>query len=441
MLLKTFLLPIQRVDFLLVILKKLGVVLLLFTMVGCAGLSFRSTKKSLLKDLRSERFNVQHTGFLLLDLERKDTLINENGSKYFIPASTAKLFTFYSSLKLLNDTLPSLKYVTDHDKLIVLGTGDPTWLHPYFKNDGPTEFLKRFDSIDVYLDNYVGERFGPGWAWEDYPYYFSPELSALPLYGNVVTLESIDSLKVTPHYFAGNISQLENVPPRDWDSNQFYIALKNLDTLQIPYVTSKKLTQRLLSAEIKKEVHVLDSLPKKKWSILPGIARDSVLKQMLWESDNFLAEQLMLLCSSTQSDTLSFDSTKNFILNEHLDNLRQQPRWVDGSGLSRYNLFTPESMIEVLQKLQMETDSTLLFSLMPRWNSEGTLSKEEMLSQKPFIYAKSGSMGNIYNLCGYLKTKSGRLLAFSFMNNHFRRPSREVRKDIYNMLTSIHLSY
>ena len=51
----------------------------------------------------------------------------------------------------------------------------------------------------LHLGNYLGEKYGPGWAWEDYPYYFSPEISSVPLYGNVVHIEYNDSLTMFPN--------------------------------------------------------------------------------------------------------------------------------------------------------------------------------------------------------------------------------------------------
>lgn len=420
--------------------RKLGVTLLLATLVGCASIPHKSLKKQLLDDFKSEKFKAQHTGFLVVDLKKNDTLINLNGAKYFIPASTAKLFTFYTSLKLLEEQLPSLKFANENNELIAIGTGDPTWLHPYFNNEIPTDFLMQYDTIQLFLDNYGGGKLGPGWAWEDYSYYFSPEMGAVPLFGNVVTLEVSDSLKVTPHFFSKNVQRKNGMPLRDWKENQFYLGDVEQDTLHVPFVTSKELTLQLLTEQTGKVIVPMDSLPQKNWKILFGISRDSVLKQMLWESDNFLAEQLMLNASSTLTDTLSFEKARDFTLDNHLSNLKQKPRWVDGSGLSRYNLFTPTSMVNVLQELYSETDSLRLFALMPRWNSEGTLT-EKNKAEDSFILAKSGSMGNVYNLCGYLRTKSGKLLAFSFMNNHFRRSSRQVRQDMYRILTAIHHSY
>ncbi|MEM8927236.1 MAG: D-alanyl-D-alanine carboxypeptidase, partial [Bacteroidota bacterium] len=313
-------------------------------------------KKEVLGDFQSAKFKAQHTGFLVVDVANNDTLINLNGSKYFTPASTAKLFTLYTSLKLLDDTIPALKYVEQNNTLIAMGTGDPSWLHPYFNNEIPINFLGQYDSIAFFMDNYAGGKFGPGWAWEDYPYYFSPEISPLPLFGNVVTLEVSDSLKVTPQFFSKKILKKNGMPPRTWKENRFYLPDIDPDTLYVPYITSKELTLALLKDAIDKNIQLVDSLPLKKWKILPGIPKDSILKQMLWQSDNFLAEQLMLTCSSTLSDTLSFEKARNLILGSHLSSLKQKPRWVDGSGLSRYNLFTPESMVMVLQKLYSETD-------------------------------------------------------------------------------------
>ena len=69
-----------------------------------------------------------------------------------------------------------------------------------------------------------------------------------------------------------------------------------------------------------------------------------IYKQMLEDSDNFTAEQLLLTASSTLSDTLQFNTIKAHT-NKHLLKWKQEPRWVDGSGLSRYNLFSPENLV------------------------------------------------------------------------------------------------
>ena len=168
---------------------------------------------------------------------------------------------------------------------------------------------------------------------------------------------------------------------------------------------------------------------------------DSIYKRMMHKSDNFLAEQILMLASSTLSDTLSTRTAINKMLDSHLSDLQHPPRWVDGSGLSRYNLFTPNSMVHILKKLHQEIPEERLFELFPMWDATGTVDTWNHPGLEPFIFAKSGSFGNHYNLSGYIKTRSGKLLIFSFMNNHFRVPSHQIRAYIFETLKRIRESY
>ncbi|TKD62555.1 D-alanyl-D-alanine carboxypeptidase [Flavobacterium sp. ASW18X] len=162
---------------------------------------------------------------------------------------------------------------------------------------------------------------------------------------------------------------------------------------------------------------------------------------MLRKSDNFLAEQLMLTSAAYQTDSMSFDAMRNYLLKTRLQGILEEPLWVDGSGLSRYNLFTPTSVVQLLGKMHKELDSTRLFSLLPIWNANGTISNTPQNRESNFIYAKSGSMGGVSNLAGYLRTKKGNLLYFSLMNNNFRRPSSAIREEMYLLLEQLYSTY
>ena len=422
-------------------LKWLRFLLLLFLIASCASSRFNTVKKAVVTQLNAPAFNEQFTGFLVVDLATRDTLFSANAKKYFTPASTVKLFTLYTALKMLDKRTPLLKYHEQRDSLYIAGTGNPAFLHPHFKDSSAITFLNRYNTIFLSVNHYIGEKYGPGWAWEDYPFYFSAEISPLPLYGNVLEVLPGKPWQIQPKLFTTAIATTDGEPTRTWSKNQFYLPEQLQDTIEIPFITSDSLVLQLLGPKINGKIRLSEENPPTKANILYGVATDSILKRMLAKSDNFLAEQTMLMVSAVVSDTLSFALARDHVLEHHLSTLRQPPRWVDGSGLSRYNLFSPEAMVAVLTQLYQETDTTRLFSLLPRWNKDGTLDEKSEDFKHHFLLAKSGSMGNTYNLSGYLRTTSGKLLAFSFMNNHFRSPSREVRARMYSILKGIHSGY
>ncbi|WP_222984538.1 D-alanyl-D-alanine carboxypeptidase/D-alanyl-D-alanine-endopeptidase [Flagellimonas meishanensis] len=406
-----------------------------FLFFGCSSL-----KKSLDANLNIEPFGNSLHGLVVVDGNTKKPVYQRLGNTYFTPASNVKIFTFYTGLKLLPERIPTLRYASVNDTLFVEGTGDPTWMHPYFKDSTVIAWLQTQPVIALHLKNFEGERFGPGWAWEDYDLYFSPENNAMPFYGNVVSLINVDSLKVFPAHFKQQVIEKDTSMARDEYSNTFYLGTDQ-DSLQVPFRTSDGLTHQFLEKLLKRKITLVNKFPAREKKMLYGMETDSIYKRMLLKSDNFLAEQLLITASSTRSDTLGIQRVITYMLENDLRDLDNEPRWVDGSGLSRYNLFTPKSIVQVLQKLYDEVPEQRLFSLFPMWDSTGTVEKWKDLDTKPFVFAKSGSLGNNYNLSGYLKTKSGKLLIFSFMNNHFRISTEEVRHQIYQTLKVLRERY
>lgn len=162
---------------------------------------------------------------------------------------------------------------------------------------------------------------------------------------------------------------------------------------------------------------------------------------MMLESDNFLAEQLLIMGSAVLSDTLQSSIAREFVLETYLSELKHPPRWVDGSGLSRYNLFTPESMVHVLNKLYQEIPRERLFTFFPSGGNNGTLEDWFAGNPHPYIFAKTGTLGNTYCLSGYMLTKSGKTLIFSFMNNHFKASSSHIKKRMQPILEQLRDSY
>ncbi len=418
-----------------------------------AGRMKKRKVKKLFK--HSQILNDHFTGFALYDLDNKKMIYEQNGDKYFTPASNTKLFTWYTCLKMLGDSIPALKYVIHNDSLIFWGTGDPSFLHSDLKSTKAFNFLKSsgkklFFSSGLYTNDF----FGGGWAWDDYNDYYQAEINELPMEDNVAELyaDKNDSLQITPAYLKKYLKCDSNYRPRDFRvrrdflSNAFIyppIAPPKNFRQEIPWKTSAALTIALLQDTLKDtitEIHLPLAADAK---TLYDAKTDTVYKHMLQPSDNFIAEQLLLVCSSTKFSTLNADSVISYSTANFLNDLPDAPQWVDGSGLSRRNLFTPRSIVALLGKILDEVkDDEKVHSLMPTGGVVGTIKRAYKTDNgQPFIWAKTGSLANNYNQSGYFITRKGKRLAFSFMNNNFTRPVGQVRDEMVRIITYLHDTY
>ncbi len=392
-------------------------------------------------------------GIMIYEPATQKVIFEHNSQKYFTPASTTKLLTFYAGLKLLKDSVPALQYTISNDTLYFSGTGDPTFLHPEFNSSRIFNFLKSAPESLVLVSPEAPEKaFGPGWAWDDYNYGFSAERSSFPIYGNVVSFESTpDSLTVVPSYFHNRLEvdttgTLKRVR-RSERTNSFRIPLFGTSAFQqkVPFITSAKLIVELLSDTLQREVTITQDLPtdlklEQKTFSQPV---DSIYKKILQDSDNLFAEQLLLIASGEISDTLRTEIVIDHMKQEYLDEMPDDLQWVDGSGLSRYNLTTPRNMVWLLARIYEEVEQERLFQLLPAGGVSGTIKNEYAApaGKPPFVFAKTGTMKNNHSLSGYLVTASGKVLIFSFMNSNYAVPTAEVKARMDHVLRTLYLNY
>lgn len=428
--------------------------IILLTLLTFAGISCTTSKKlsnrkpyAKLIDT-SQVFAQNFTGMAIYDVDENKTLFERNADKYFTPASNTKLFTYYACIKTLGDSIPALRYVIKGDSLIFWGTGDPTFFHHDLKNTKAFEFLKSYKRSKLLFlsdGNFTNEAMGKGWAWDDFNDYYSPEISPLPMYGNIVRI-GIDKgeFKPQPPIFENSFYKKEEgtTITRLQIDNQFLLPKSMLQksnyTQDIPYKTSIGLTQQLLIDTLKRNVNLLHIPVPKDARTVYSMESEDVYRLMMQESDNMLAEHLLLLCGATLKDSLNSSFVIKSIREKYLQDLPDDPKWIDGSGLSRYNLFTPRSIIKLLQKIHTEVPQQKLFSILPVGGQSGTLKNGYKNTDKPFVFAKTGSLGGVYNLSGYLITKKGKTLIVSFMNNNFNQSTTMVRKEVEKILTWIY---
>ena len=390
------------------------------------------------------------TGMALYDLGEKKMIFERNAERYFTPASNTKLFTFYACIKILGDSIPALRYEIKSDSLIFWGTGDPTFFHPEIRNTKTFDFLKTYKRTKrLYFSdgNFTNQYFGDGWSWNDYNGYYATELSPMPMYGNIVRVKVENgAVKPQPSIFENSFYKKDTGKEveRTVADNQFLLPKSILQIpdyqQDIPYKTSVGLTQQLLIDTLRRNVNLLKIPVSVNAKTLYSTPTEGVYRLMMQESDNMLAEHLLLLCGATIKDSLNSAFAIKYVTEKYLQDLPDAPKWVDGSGLSRYNLFTPRSIIKLLEKIHAEVPEERLFSIMAIGGKTGTVRnmfKATSSEEQPYVFAKSGSLGGVYNLSGYLITKKGKKLLFSVMNNNFTKSSSQVRKEVEKILVQV----
>lgn len=399
---------------------------------------------------RTEKEFHDHIGFSLYDPSKKKTLYDHQGDRYFIPASNTKIFTLYASLSILGDSIPALRYAQRGDSLIVWGTGDPSFLYDDVMPSTRTlEFLSGAPKLFYSPANFDTEYFGPGWAWGDYRYAYQAERTPFPIYGNRFHMRKSGAQFVpSPKIFAAEVqkapvSRERNDLVRGLESNTLMYVPGTKDSSfhwEIPFHYSHDFFARLLADTLKKEVSVIQLPLIASAKTLHGVPADSLYKVMMQESDNFLAEQLLLVCAGVLSDTLRTDIAIREVKKRFLMDLPDEPVWVDGSGLSRMNLFTPRSIVRLWEKTSELIPRDRLFGLLAAGGVSGTL-RNNYRGERPYVFGKTGSLRNNHNLSGFIVTRRGRTLLFSWMNNNFAVSSGAVRGRMEEILKFIYETY
>ena len=346
------------------------------------------------------------------------------------PASNIKILTVLGSLSS-GDTIPSIKYKISNDTLSISSTGYPFIAHPKYDDEDLETFIKSFNHIVYHKPNIDLTKYGPAWAWDDFKYYFQAERSEMPIYGNVIQIvkEFNDSIKVSPDIFqvVNNLKQKEKVY-RDHQENNFSInpsLIRAGDTIYYPFVTSRKITMNLLESFFQTSIsYEEDEL--KNYKIWNSKIKDGIYSAILKDSDNLISESLAANISLRFNDTISVDKGLKIILNSLDDNKIQL---YDGSGLSRYNLIKPSSLVLALEKIYQYLGSDRIKKIFPNnYIITGT---------EGFVWGKTGTLKNNHNYSGYIFTDKGRQYVFSIMINHFTDDLDKIKEAISDFLKYI----
>lgn len=388
----------------------------------------------------NKHFESAHSGIAIYDPAAGKFLYDYQSDKYFVPASNTKLTSCYLAMKYLSDSIAGIQYQQINDSTVLIaGTGDPTVLHPDFQKQPVFDFLKNFKEIHVFasgFDDYLGN----GWAWNDYIDDYSAPRSSMPLYGDFVRIQNKKGrISAEPSYFnsslfaSGNISGGMSVS-RPWDRNLFTIARGRSQQIDVPFIPADSTIGSLLEDTLHSRIIFGNQQPQGT-NFVYTQPLDTMLAIMMHRSDNFFAEQSLLMVSRKLIGVMDDRQIIKKILETDFKDLPQVPGWADGSGLSRYNLFTPQDFVIILNKMKNEFGMERMKAILPTGGT-GTLSSLYK-NEKGYIFAKTGTLNGVVALSGYLITKKNKLLIFSFLVNNHRSNSSDIRKGVEQFLIGI----
>ena len=270
------------------------------------------------------------------------------------------------------------------------------------------------------------------------------------MYGNVVRFAKNGAqLTVTPSFFKDSTKGLQsNINngfgvSREMVGNQFFVKADTSKTKfeEIPYRTSNWTTAPLtLEASLLSEalggtkVIALDAARETNapatTTKIYSRPLDSLLKPLMHRSDNFYAEQALLMVGKGLHQSFDDKKTIAYLLANDLADLAQKPTWVDGSGLSRYNLFTPENFTSILHKMYKAYSFERLQNIFPTGGEVGGTLSSNYKNLNGKIFAKTGTLSGQVALSGYLITKKGKTLIFSVLVNNHTTTASNVRRAV-----------
>lgn len=404
--------------------------------------------------INDEFLKHAHVGVSVYQTSTNKFIYQHQADQFFVPASNTKILSTYAAMKYLGDSIPGIKYVENDTAVFILPTGDPTLLHEDYKVHPVFEFLKN-TSKKIYItsDNWKSTAFGNAWSWDYYSFYYGPERSPMPIYGNYINFAQSESALGKSYQTSPKISWQIVVKEnddanfyanREWRANKYTVTVgKNTGrTQQVPFMTDGlNATITLLQEALGKEIFTksLNEFPSKDFKVIYSQPVDSMLKPLMYRSDNFFAEQTMLMVSNELLGVMDEDRIAAELRKTLFKSLPNNYRWADGSGLSRVNHISPNDFIAILKLMKEDIGMDRIKGVFAN-GGVGTLAS--LYGEiKDKIYAKTGSLTGVTALSGYLETKSGDHLIFSLQVNNNRGDAAKTRQNFKDFLLYLYNNY
>jgi D-alanyl-D-alanine carboxypeptidase/D-alanyl-D-alanine-endopeptidase (penicillin-binding protein 4) len=414
-----------------------------------------------------------HVGVIVLNLDRDSVIYARNYQKNMVPASNLKIVTSAAALTFLGPdfrfkTRLALKGEVRRGKLqgdlIVIGGGDPGFSLENldaFVRTIKEHGISRIDGNIILIERYfTAERLPIGWAWHYLDARYAAEISALSMNRNVVNvrmeatrLGAFADVSIEP--LTGYVKLVNTMitkpgddsiiifrPP---DENTIYVDggigfnhTRNIEVaVKDPAMfVGQYLKERLSESNIEfsgqcirgddvsfhergSDFSVVDSIL--------SVPLSDIIREINTESVNLYAEAVLKTLGSHYLREGSFRAGIS-IVKEFLRRCGADTSLVelyDGSGLSRYNLISPYSIMLALRYMYHSRLFDGFYELMAS-PGEGTL-ENRFNSIGGVMRAKTGTLDAVSCLSGYLRLNDENY-CFSMMFNNFACPRKKVEK-------------
>lgn len=407
-------------------------------------------------------------GFVVYDPKTKKIISSYNENSSLIPASTTKLLTTDTAMALLGGQFrwtTQLEYsgVVDENgilngNLYIVGSGDPSLgtgkagaytysaLVNEFKYALNEKGIKKINGdiitqIAVFKDN-KREVLPENIVWVENGNYYLPA-------GSTQSTDPRHELMV-----------VKNKIPFDNTKKYFYVSPhskkmaftekyeESSATTKIPDAPNY-LANSLRNNLIKSGISVvgkviskpIDIAPEKR--ILIKSYKSPTLSDIVYDtnqrSDNALSEALLRMCGFQKKGDQTLESGRQ-VIRQHLESVNFDTEGLtvfDGSGLSRSNAVTPIAQVKFLSQLMNKHYFKDYFNSLPIGGQTGTLKRSFIGKGYGRVFAKTGTLNGVKTLAGYIKTNSGKTLAFSLMINHYKGSVAQVKDRMERILDPV----
>jgi D-alanyl-D-alanine carboxypeptidase/D-alanyl-D-alanine-endopeptidase (penicillin-binding protein 4) len=420
----------------------LGAIIVATVLLCSCSISKKINRPAAKYLLHDEAFVNAHTGISVYEPATGKYWYNYQAEKYFTPASNTKLATCYAAMKYLGDSLIGIKYAEINDTTVVIkGMADPSFLHSDYINNPVFDFLKKYKNIQI-INPAFDQYLGAGWGWGDYLEDYMAQRSAFPFHGNTVMVDWLNehTLSFLPFYFQrksvinGNLLKGYDAY-RPWDTNDFAFKDGRTKHSEIPFRPDDATLQILLQDTLKNNVETIENYSGNLTKIIHSQPTDSLLKPMMHRSDNFFAEQSLLMVSERLLGEMSDRKIIDTLLKTDYKLMPQKPSWVDGSGLSRYDLFSPKDFVFILNRMKDDFGMDRIKNILPTGGT-GTITSYYK-QDSGYIFVKTGTLNGVVALSGFLYTKKNKLLIFSVLVNNHRSSATSIRKGIERFIQDL----